>query len=72
MSMTDHEACIALNMISGIGFAKYSKLLERFGTPAAIFEAPESELAAVSGITAGDAKQIYSYFNKEKSSKEKS
>jgi len=63
MSMTDHEACIALNMISGIGFVKYSKLLERFGTPAAVFEAPESEIAAVSGISKQLAGKIASFDN---------
>lgn len=34
--MTDHESCIALNSISGIGYATYSALVRHFGSPSAI------------------------------------
>ena len=31
--MTDREACITLNMISGVGYAKYRALCDAFGSP---------------------------------------
>ena len=34
--MTDREATIVLNMISGIGYVKYTALKEEFGSPAAV------------------------------------
>ena len=35
--MLDREACIVLNMISGIGYVKYTALREEFGSPSAVF-----------------------------------
>ena len=48
--MTDREACITLNMISGVGYAKYRALCDAFGSPAAALEVPEGELLNVPGI----------------------
>ncbi len=48
--MTDREACILLNMISGIGFVRYQALSEAFGSPAKVFEQSEGELVNVPRI----------------------
>ena len=48
--MTDREGCIALNMISGIGYARYSALVGRFGSPAAALEADARELMELKGF----------------------
>ena len=34
--ISDREACIILNMISGIGYARYAALVRRFGSPAMV------------------------------------
>ena len=34
--MTDHESCIALNSISGIGYVTFSELVKHFGSPSKI------------------------------------
>ena len=48
--MTDRESCIVLNMISGIGYARYSALVGRFGSPAAALEADARELLELKGF----------------------
>ena len=48
--MTDREACIILNMISGIGSARMQALLNRFETPANIFAQPADSIAGTKGI----------------------
>lgn len=48
--MTDREACIIFNMISGVGYIKYRALCDRFGSPAEALTQPEGELLQVSGI----------------------
>jgi len=48
--MTEREACIALNLISGIGYAKYSALKEHFSGAANCFGRNESDLLEVKGI----------------------
>ncbi len=48
--ISDRDACIILNMISGIGYARYAALVRRFGSPAAVLRATENELAEVRGI----------------------
>ena len=48
--MTEREACIIFNMISGIGHAKYRALCEYFGSGAAALEQPEEALREVPGI----------------------
>jgi len=45
--MTPRECCIALNLVPGIGFARYRALLDYFGSPEAVFP-----------ITAGAARQV--------------
>ena len=48
--ISDRNACIILNMISGIGYARFAALVRRFGSPAAVLRASAAELAEVKGI----------------------
>ena len=59
--MTPHEGCIALNMISGVGFVRYSALVERFGSPEAVFDVPKAELEEVPGVGEQLAERIASF-----------
>ena len=43
--ISDREACIILNMISGIGYARYAALVRRFGSPAAVLNASAVEIS---------------------------
>jgi len=59
--MTDREACITLNMISGVGYAKYRALCDAFGSPAAALEVSEGDLLTVPGIGPQLADRIAHY-----------
>ena len=59
--MLDREACIVLNMISGVGYVKYTALREAFGSPSAVFGRSAEELRRVSGIGQALAGRIASY-----------
>ncbi len=48
--MTNREAYIILNMISGVGPIRLSRLCERFGSPSAVLSAKKSELSSVDGV----------------------
>ena len=48
--ISDRDACIILNMISGIGYARYKALVRRFGSPAAVLRATAAEIAEVKGF----------------------
>ena len=48
--MNDRDACIILNMISGIGYARYAALVRRFGSPSAVLNATAGEISEVKGI----------------------
>ncbi len=48
--MTDREAYIALNMITGIGPIKVRSLIDSLGSPQAVFEAEGDEILSVQGI----------------------
>ncbi len=48
--MTETEACIALNMVPGMGPVRLRKLLEVFETPGRILAAKANALRSVSGI----------------------
>jgi len=48
--MTEHDACLILNMISGIGYARYSALVRAFGSASDALAATSGELAQVKGI----------------------
>ncbi len=59
--MNNREACIVLNMLSGIGYAKYKALVSKFEEPARIFDAVKSELTSVKGISDTIADKILNY-----------
>lgn len=59
--MTDREACIVFNMISGVGYIKYRALCDRFGSPAEALTQPEGELLQVPGIGPQLADRIVRY-----------
>ncbi len=48
--VTETEACIALNMIPGVGPARMRALLEIFHTPQRVLAAGKAALAAVTGV----------------------
>lgn len=59
--MTGREACIILNMLSGIGPARLEALLAFCGEPAEIFRASAADLASVQGISAAMAERIVNW-----------
>lgn len=59
--MNNREACIVLNMLSGIGYAKYKALVAEFEEPANIFDAAKSELVRIKGISDTIADKIINY-----------
>ncbi len=67
--MTRFEALVSLNMVLDIGSIRLKKLLEFFGQPENILEAPAERLIAVSGIGEKIAAKIRS-FKKEDLDKE--
>ncbi len=56
--MNDREACIILNMISGIGSIRMQALLNQFETPANIFAQSATSIAGVKGISHELAEKI--------------
>lgn len=48
--MTDRDACIVLNLISGIGSVRLKSMCEVFGSPAAIFQQTKSSLKNIPNI----------------------
>ncbi len=61
--MNSTEACIALNMVAGMGPVRLRKLLEVFETPERILAAKRSELRTVDGIGNEVAEQISNWEN---------
>lgn len=59
--MTDHEAYIILNLLSGIGPARLAALLAHCGSPAEVFTTPVRDLAAVNGIGQAMAERIVNW-----------
>ena len=59
--MTYTEACLAINMIPGVGPVRLRRLLQVFGEPQAILTAPANRLAAVEGISSEIAQRIVSW-----------
>lgn len=55
----------SLENISGIGPNKAKKLLAAFGTLSAMKNASESEISAIKGISASDARNVYEYFRRK-------
>lgn len=59
--MTDREACIALNMVSGVGPARMASLVAACGSPSAVLERTASELRSIQGIGESLAEKIASW-----------
>ena len=59
--MTDREACIGCNLISGVGIARFRLLCQAAGTPAAIPELDRSALMQIPGIGALLAEKIVNF-----------
>lgn len=59
--MTERELCICLNMISGVGNARYRALLDEFVSPDGIRSAKRAELQNVAGIGAILAERIIDF-----------
>ena len=51
--MTDKLPWLGLRSIPGVGIVLGQRLLQRFGSPGAVFQASFQDLAAVRGITPG-------------------
>ncbi len=50
--MTETEACVALNMVPGLGPVRMKRLLERFETPERVLRARAGQLREVEGVGA--------------------
>ncbi len=59
--VTETEACIALNMVAGVGPARMRALLETFETPQQVLTAGRSALASVTGVGSETAAAIASW-----------
>lgn len=59
--MTDREACIALNMISGVGPARMTALTAACGSSSAVLERTAQELRSIQGIGEALAQKIASW-----------
>lgn len=59
--ISDRDACIILNMISGIGYARYAALVRAFGSPSAVLRASVGELSEVKNIGKNLAQNIFNY-----------
>ena len=62
--MTDAEAYIALNMVPKIGPIRVRRLLEAFGSPAAVLSATRDRLLGISGIGPEAAESIRQWESK--------
>ena len=59
--MTDRDACIALNMISGIGYVRFSALTDYFGSAGRAAERSVQEYASVPGISRALAEKLAAF-----------
>ena len=48
--MNDREACIVLNLLSGIGYARFNALCNKFGTPSDVLDLSYNKLIQVPGV----------------------
>lgn len=56
--MTDKLPWLGLRSIPGVGLVLAQRLLQRFGNPAAVFQAPFADLVATKGISPAMAQAI--------------
>lgn len=68
--MTEREALIALNQVSGLGAITVKRMAERFGSLSAVFDVSESDLLRVPGIGADRARQFIGEFKRVRSNDE--
>ena len=59
--MTDKLPWLGLRSIPGVGLVLGQRLIQRFGSPAAVFQASFAELVGLRGITAAMAQAILSF-----------
>jgi DNA processing protein len=59
--MTEKLPWLALRGIPGVGLVLFQRLVEAFGSPAAVFEAGLAELRSIKGVTPAIAKAITSF-----------
>lgn len=59
--VTDREACIILNMVSGIGSTRLEALSSAFGSPAKVLQAAKRDLTSVAGIGPSLAEKVASW-----------
>jgi DNA processing protein len=59
--MTDKLPWLGLRSIPGVGLVLGQRLLKRFGSPAAVFQAPFSDLVALKGISPALAQAILAF-----------
>lgn len=62
--MTNREAYIVLNMVSGVGTARFKALVENFKEPCKIFEQSVESISRIKGISAALAEKIL-YWEKD-------
>ncbi|NLF22240.1 MAG: DNA-protecting protein DprA [Lentisphaerae bacterium] len=60
--MTEHQALVTLNLVTGMGAITAKRLIESFGSAAASLAAAEADLMAVPGIGAARAAQFRAGF----------
>ena len=59
--MNDHDGCIVLNMLNGIGGSRANALIEFCGSVSAIFESDAASLSRIRGISENLADRILSW-----------
>ena len=59
-NVTERDALIAMNRVTGLGAITARRMAERFGSLAAVLEASESDLQSVAGIGPDKAHQFWS------------
>ena len=61
MKLSHKLPWLALRSIKGVGLVLFQRLLQAFGTPAAVFKTPEAELRSIRGMTPAIAQAILSF-----------
>ena len=59
--MNDHDGCIILNMLNGIGGSRANALIEFCGSVSAIFDSDAGSLSRIRGISEGLADRILNW-----------
>jgi len=68
--VTEREALIAMNMVSGLGAITAKRMAGHFGSLAAVFDASETELAEVQGVSMERAGQFLAALRQAKVAEE--